>query len=116
MVRVDAACAVVASCQCTLLRRDELVAKSCHCCCCLSCLSVGADPSDWFNYGFNEEAWKAYCQKQKTLREEYQLQSKIKVGLDLSHPQSYGPSSSCAATLGLKTMHCIASVLNFSLG
>lgn len=39
----------------------------------------GADPSDWFNYGFNEEAWKAYCQKQKTLREEYQLQSKIKV-------------------------------------
>jgi pre-mRNA 3'-end-processing factor FIP1 len=40
---------------------------------------TGADPSDWFNYGFNEEAWKAYCQKQKTLREEYQLQSKIKV-------------------------------------
>eukprot|EP01043_Picozoa_sp_COSAG02_P080666 COSAG02_NODE_19293_length_890_cov_0.916561_1_plen_71_part_10 len=24
---------------------------------------TGADPSDWFNYGFNEEAWKAYCQK-----------------------------------------------------
>jgi len=40
---------------------------------------AGADMSDWFNYGFNEEAWKAYCQKQKTLREEYQLQSKIKV-------------------------------------
>lgn len=40
---------------------------------------TGADISDWFNYGFNEESWKAYCQKQKTLREEYQLQSKIKV-------------------------------------
>jgi hypothetical protein len=45
---------------------------------------TGADPSDWFNYGFNEEAWKAYCQKQKTLREEYQLQSKIKVWMHTS--------------------------------
>lgn len=31
-------------------------------------LSVGADLSDYFNYGFNEETWKAYCEKQKRLR------------------------------------------------
>ncbi|XP_077426595.1 pre-mRNA 3'-end-processing factor FIP1 isoform X1 [Vanacampus margaritifer] len=28
----------------------------------------GADLSDYFNYGFNEDTWKAYCEKQKRLR------------------------------------------------
>uniref|UniRef100_UPI00398F14EE pre-mRNA 3'-end-processing factor FIP1 isoform X3 n=1 Tax=Pristiophorus japonicus TaxID=55135 RepID=UPI00398F14EE len=28
----------------------------------------GADLSDYFNYGLNEETWKAYCEKQKRLR------------------------------------------------
>jgi hypothetical protein len=42
-------------------------------------LVTGADITDWFNYGFNEESWKAYCEKQKKLRQEYQMQSKIKV-------------------------------------
>uniref|UniRef100_A0A3B3CAV7 Pre-mRNA 3'-end-processing factor FIP1 n=1 Tax=Oryzias melastigma TaxID=30732 RepID=A0A3B3CAV7_ORYME len=37
-------------------------------------LSVGADLSDYFNYGFNEDSWKAYCEKQKRLR----------MGLDVS--------------------------------
>ena len=31
-------------------------------------LCVGADLSDYFNYGFNEDTWKAYCEKQKRLR------------------------------------------------
>lgn len=31
-------------------------------------LFVGADLSDYFNYGFNEDTWKAYCEKQKRLR------------------------------------------------
>lgn len=30
----------------------------------------GADLSDYFNYGFNEETWRAYCQKQKQLMEQ----------------------------------------------
>uniref|UniRef100_A0A3P9HEE0 Pre-mRNA 3'-end-processing factor FIP1 n=2 Tax=Oryzias latipes TaxID=8090 RepID=A0A3P9HEE0_ORYLA len=34
----------------------------------------GADLSDYFNYGFNEDTWKAYCEKQKRLR----------MGLDVS--------------------------------
>ena len=57
--------------------------------------------SDWFNYGFNEEAWKAYCQKQKTLREEYQLQRKIKVPAPLpdtaltAAPRSPTPRRRC---------------------
>lgn len=29
---------------------------------------TGADLSDYFNYGFNEDTWKAYCEKQKRLR------------------------------------------------
>ncbi|KII71904.1 Pre-mRNA 3'-end-processing factor FIP1 [Thelohanellus kitauei] len=28
----------------------------------------GADISDYFNYGFNEETWKIYCEKQRKLR------------------------------------------------
>uniref|UniRef100_UPI00358EC5AF uncharacterized protein n=2 Tax=Myxine glutinosa TaxID=7769 RepID=UPI00358EC5AF len=28
----------------------------------------GADVSDYFNYGFNEDTWKMYCGKQKSLR------------------------------------------------
>uniref|UniRef100_UPI00398E4082 pre-mRNA 3'-end-processing factor FIP1-like isoform X2 n=1 Tax=Pristiophorus japonicus TaxID=55135 RepID=UPI00398E4082 len=28
----------------------------------------GADLSDFFNYGFNEETWKAYCEKQRRLQ------------------------------------------------
>lgn len=29
----------------------------------------GADITDYFNYGFNEASWRAYCNKQKLLRE-----------------------------------------------
>lgn len=32
------------------------------------CVCTGADLSDYFNYGFNEDTWKAYCEKQKRLR------------------------------------------------
>ncbi|GAB6028653.1 hypothetical protein CHUAL_004486 [Chamberlinius hualienensis] len=30
----------------------------------------GADITDYFNYGFNEETWKIYCEKQRKLRGE----------------------------------------------
>jgi hypothetical protein len=39
----------------------------------------GADITDYFNYGFNEETWKMYSQKQVTLRLEQSMQGKIKV-------------------------------------
>lgn len=31
---------------------------------------IGADITDFFNYGFNEEIWKQYCEKQRKLRAE----------------------------------------------
>ncbi|KAJ3142986.1 pre-mRNA 3-end-processing factor fip1l1 [Geranomyces variabilis] len=31
----------------------------------------GADISDFFNYGFNEQTWKLYCEKQKRAREDF---------------------------------------------
>ena len=31
-------------------------------------LYSGADITDYFNYGFNEETWTAYCEKHRTLR------------------------------------------------
>ena len=29
---------------------------------------TGADITDYFNYGFNEETWQQYCDKQKAMR------------------------------------------------
>lgn len=39
----------------------------------------GANLADYFNYGFNEETWELYRQKQTTLRIEQNMQNKIKV-------------------------------------
>ncbi|KAI7908271.1 Fip1 motif-domain-containing protein, partial [Cokeromyces recurvatus] len=35
----------------------------------------GADITDYFNYGFNEITWRAYCAKQKMLRENKKVNS-----------------------------------------
>ena len=31
----------------------------------------GADVTDYFNYGFNEESWLKYCEMQRKLRAEF---------------------------------------------
>ena len=42
-------------------------------------LSLGADVTDYFNYGFTEETWKAYCEKQRKMRGEVASLNKIVV-------------------------------------
>jgi pre-mRNA 3'-end-processing factor FIP1 len=37
----------------------------------------GADITDYFNFGFNEQSWRAYCMKQKQMREELLMQKRI---------------------------------------
>lgn len=39
----------------------------------------GIDMTDYFNYGFNEDSWRQYCEKQSQMRLEQSMQSKIKV-------------------------------------
>ena len=39
----------------------------------------GADITDYFNYGFNEETWKEYCRKQGQTRYERNMQANIEV-------------------------------------
>jgi hypothetical protein len=39
----------------------------------------GADLTDYFNYGFTESTWRAYCIKQRALRDEFGAQKKISV-------------------------------------
>lgn len=34
-------------------------------------LIAGADASDYFNYGFDEFTWAAYCSKQTNIRKEF---------------------------------------------
>lgn len=41
-------------------------------------LERGADSSDYFNYGFNEESWKLYCERQMQMRLEASMLAKIK--------------------------------------
>lgn len=52
------------------------------------CINAGADLSDYFNYGFNEDTWKAYCDKQRRLRmslEILSLASSSKLMVHLAH-------------------------------
>ena len=46
-------------------------------------LSTGADITDYFNYGFTEDTWKQYCEKQRRMRMELQMPKKIFVSCDL---------------------------------
>lgn len=43
----------------------------------------GADITDYFNYGFNEDTWKAYCEKQRKLRIDNNVAPKVIVFLNL---------------------------------
>ncbi|KAI8814201.1 Fip1 motif-domain-containing protein [Cladochytrium replicatum] len=46
----------------------------------------GADITDYFNFGFNEQTWRAYCMKQKQMREELNMQRKIGVYESIDPP------------------------------
>lgn len=39
----------------------------------------GADITDYFNYGFNEDSWKAYCEKQRKIRIDNNVTPKVKL-------------------------------------
>uniref|UniRef100_A0A8R1TZX1 FIP1-like 1 protein n=1 Tax=Onchocerca volvulus TaxID=6282 RepID=A0A8R1TZX1_ONCVO len=41
----------------------------------------GADITDYFNYGFCEETWNTYCERQRKLRSEYGTQASINKAL-----------------------------------
>lgn len=42
---------------------------------CMLC-SIGADITDYFNYGFTEDTWKQYCEKQRRLRMDLNMPKK----------------------------------------
>ncbi|XP_053681139.1 pre-mRNA 3'-end-processing factor FIP1-like [Anopheles nili] len=49
----------------------------------------GADITDYFNYGFNEETWRSYCERQKRIR---QHESGVGMaGLTINNPQAAPP-------------------------
>ncbi|XP_058128831.1 pre-mRNA 3'-end-processing factor FIP1 [Anopheles ziemanni] len=49
----------------------------------------GADITDYFNYGFNEETWRSYCERQKRMR---QHESGVGMaGLTINNPQAAPP-------------------------
>lgn len=40
------------------------------------CCHTGADITDYFNYGFTEDTWKQYCEKQRRLRMDLNMPKK----------------------------------------
>ena len=47
----------------------------------------GSDLSDWFNYGFDEISWEAYCYRRKELGD---LATVLKANILVCHPNSFG--------------------------
>lgn len=54
----------------------------------------GADITDYFNYGFTEETWIAYCMKQKRMRAENNLLKLTAGGGSLIGPPMMPPPQS----------------------
>ncbi|KHJ91837.1 hypothetical protein OESDEN_08287, partial [Oesophagostomum dentatum] len=57
----------------------------------------GADITDYFNYGFTEDTWNTYCERQKKLRQEYSNQAAVNKALfssiNLSNPLGMPPNT-----------------------
>lgn len=51
----------------------------------------GSDITDYFNYGFNEQTWRAYCLKQRQVREESSIQKRINVYESNQEQDMQGP-------------------------
>ncbi len=57
-----------------------------------SAFASGADITDYFNYGFTEETWRLYCDKQRKMKTEVGNLNKIAVSLQVTQQTWY---SSC---------------------
>ncbi|KAL0079931.1 Fip1 motif-domain-containing protein [Phycomyces blakesleeanus] len=71
----------------------------------------GADITDFFNYGFNEVTWRAYCLKQKMLRENKKMMGDI----DMSDFMSMGMMMPTSMMDGSMPMS-IGSMTNSMMG
>lgn len=63
----------------------------------------GADLSDYFNYGFNEDTWKAYCEKQKRLRMGMEVSTVSSVTNKITVQQSRTNNEKDISTLPIHT-------------
>ena len=81
----------------------------------LHCLP-GADIADFFNYGFTEETWKLYCDKQRKMKGEINQLNKIAVST--SQTIGWGSSSlwySISNNNVLVTFHSILRILSHTV-
>lgn len=69
---------------------------------------TGADLSDYFNYGFNEDTWKAYCEKQKRLRMGLEVST---VGSVTSKITVRSPSWRLCQSFPVPLMTCLLTAL-----
>lgn len=60
----------------------------------------GADITDYFNYGFSEETWRAYCERQKKMRHE------SGAGLSGLNPQQSSNNMNNNSTISISKLLC----------
>lgn len=58
----------------------------------------GADITDFFNYGFNEDTWRAYCERQKRMRSHESGAGWIGANPNSQPPQQMNPSANRVLT------------------
>lgn len=102
----------------------------------------GADITDYFNYGFTEETWRLYSEKQRRMKAEVIQLNKIAVsptlppGLSITHPSllsainlrwycsyrivdfslfSFSGNSNCTCRYELRNMVMLMSILMFAV-
>lgn len=66
----------------------------------------GADITDYFNYGFSEETWRAYCERQKKMRHE------SGAGLSGLNPQQSSNNINNNSTVSISKLLCSNSLLH----
>eukprot|EP00064_Thunnus_orientalis_P005821 superscaffoldBa00000587_g5835 len=70
---------------------------------------AGADISDYFNYGFDEESWKAYCKKQAKHRAAHRKKAHTKITSSACGGSSIGAGDTAGGTLSGKQYTCLYS-------
>lgn len=78
--------------------------------------SSGVALSDYFNFGFNEDTWRAYCQKQVELRLENENRGKIAVYRPPVAQQQPPPPRSSGKFLFRRSVTCFCCCVSDSHG
>ncbi len=68
---------------------------------------IGADVTDYFNYGFTEDTWRLYCEKQRKMRQEVNQLNKFVVRFSQPSPPQTNNTHSIIIMVTLLIVNCL---------